>query len=143
MERKEIFEILVKHADKINLSKINTNLIFDGNEKSFLEQAEKLWDKEICNRGIGGIETDYCLFISKEGILFFLSFITWETHPEGPNNEPPGVQDDWNIQWCTKSSEMKTTQNQLNKPYRFFGNWENIKQEVEKSLKDLKIVKFV
>lgn len=144
MNRKNLFELFVKHSNKIDLMKIKTDFIFDtDNEESFIKEAYELWDKEISNAGIGNIVTNYYIFVSKEGIVFFLNFSTWETHPEGPNNEPPGIQYDWGMQWCTKSSELLTTSDLLNKPYRFFENWEKIKKEAEESLATHKKVEYV
>lgn len=144
IDRKDLFTVFLKHSNSIDLNRINTNLIFNTRELHlFLKGIDDLYRKEIYCTTVADICTDYIIFVSKEGIIFFLYFYTRETSPEGPNNEPPGIESSCIIKYCTKSSKLFGLDENIRDQSIDIYKWELIKSHIEKKLENFKKISFL
>ncbi len=132
MDRRELFALLILKKE-IDFDHINTNCIFTGDHGEF-QFKEKL-SKEIDEWQTTSVEgsSNLCIYVHKKGVIFVAGCGTWQTHPEGPNNEPPGMDFSTHICWFTKKSPVIKPKKEN---IRIITNWEELKKEAFESLED-------
>jgi hypothetical protein len=132
MERKKLFTILLS-KEGIDFELFDTNLI-STNEEKFLDCIDEQ-HKDVMF--VGGLSSKFCIF-EENGIIFVAQASSWETHPEGPNNEPPGIQTSVNFWYCTENTSLHaSSQNGIGMP-----KWEKVKSNAFSSLEKHKNIYY-
>lgn len=106
----ELFRLFIEHLD---CEKVRTELVFK-DESSFIEAVARLY-RSVDSSSVSQV-TQYCILVTKEGIVYFVHFRVHEIGEEGPNNEPPSGWTQPIIEWCTKSSKLKRAVKELGIP---------------------------
>ncbi len=132
MKRKDLFRILL-NKEGLDFESIDTRFI-SNNQQQFLEDILKTREECIFIQNTGKL----CI-LQMQGIIFLAQAESWETSPEGPNNEPPGIHCIVNYQWCTQKTPLKkSTVNGLYPE----DDWKKVLPEAQADLEQQKVVHY-
>lgn len=132
MNRKNLFNILL-NKEGVDFESIDTRFI-SNNQQQFLEDILKTREECIFIQNSGKL----CV-LQMQGIIFLAQASSYQTSPEGPNNEPPGIHCTVDYYWCTETTSLKKS---LVGGFYPKDDWKKVLSEAQNDLEQHKVVYY-